>query len=149
MFTLIFYFLFEVLEGKSKTSCMLIMCYHTIAPLVPLHAFLRPSPLSVFQVQSRGNVCGSVSCLLLSQCPCDSSLPCPSTSSFLLLSSPTETGVGGCEVTPSHSRPTGGLNTTGPNTVGKNSTALERIYPETSPLFISDNTNYFLAKKYK
>lgn len=61
------------------------------------------------------------------------SFPCLSAPGFLLLSSPTETGVGGCEVTPSHSRPTSGLKTTAPNTVGENSTALERIYPETSP----------------
>lgn len=61
------------------------------------------------------------------------SFPCLSAPGFLLPSSPTETAVGGCEVTPSHSRPTSGLKTTAPNTVGENSTALERIYPETSP----------------
>lgn len=142
MLKFILFFLFQVLEIKPQTSCTLSMCCYTAAPLVPLDAFLRSSPaLDKVPRTSRGSVCDSVSRFPPSRCPCNSLkhsfvyLPpfLVSTPGFLLLSSPTETAVGGCEVTPSHSRPTSGLKTTAPNTVGENSTALERIYPETSP----------------
>lgn len=128
-------FWFWVLENEARTSCVLSRCAAT--QLVPMGVPSRTPPLPVFHTQSkRQDPCF---CQLFHSLPMSlgslepflhlpPSFPYYSTPSLLLWFSPTETGVGGCEVTPSHSRPTGGLST-----AGKKLHSLEKNLPRNPP----------------
>lgn len=128
-----------MLKSEARTSCMLSMC-STTQP-VPEGVTLSTSPLPVVHTQSKRQhlcLCFLFSSLLMSLWSLGTFLHLPSSFPYsstpsLLLSSPTETGVGGYEVTPSHSRPTGGLNTTALNTVGKKLHSLGKNLPRTPP----------------